>query len=284
MGLFALQIDKVHTLDSIVLSKGEFGKVLEEYISSKEYYIYFLCKRKKVRYVISECATLKGSLKIWIKSDFKTSKKNFRVTPTSQIQGIHLAKSTTKCLRIITNKGDANLTTSAYITDKDIDLSVPPEIMYIGKSNDIKARLENHEKIIQLFASLGDNEELTFNLVKPSFGWGNEKESGMIHFNLLTTELENEFKFTFDQMVDFTERLLINYYKPELNNHFTKDVLAKDCVLEKLKSKFSIDKIALFIDLTGYNYQFWSKNQVVKKAHLILNSDFDFEEFEMDKL
>jgi len=75
--------------------------------------------------------------------------------------------------------------------------------------------------------------------------------------------------------------LSINYYKPLLNRDFTTKTLESDTVLNDLKCKHGVDKIVLIVDLAGFNYMFWSERQEIKSSQVILDSDYNYKEFDL---
>jgi len=281
--IFGMSIEEMYTLDSILLSNNiKLNEILSDYLKDDTFYLYALSKRKKVRFNLKECIKENDEIKISVHCDGMVDTRTYTIPSHLFDYPLEIVGLSTfddnRYINLQTKIRDIPLLPSAFITREDISFEVP-EIIYIGKSSDVKQRFRNHEKIIELFAGLQDNEELCLNLIKPSFFLSDKIKNKMTAFDFI-----KEYKVNKNELINFSERMLINFFLPDMNRHFTKNTLREDKVIKKLIEKYKIGHIIFDFDLSGKNYCFVSKQRELIQGQYKLSSNFNFEKFNLDVL
>jgi hypothetical protein len=259
------QLDNVHSVDSLFFSNKELCNLYFENKLISESNIYFITVAKRILFDINNLSIdhngyLKTNLIIGKEdTSFLVEIKDLKLksiieneTNSRQITAINLDNLIVK------------FTPNSIITTLDIDLKNKPEIVYIGQSFRMQERIKNHEKIIQAFSGLKDDEDLTIHFVNLSFAFTNIQNQEFILFDKLTLNTLNLFNFNYNKLIDLSERILINFFQPKLNIRHVSAEIEEDRILNEIINEYEIQKVICTYDLTGNSYQFMSSNQKLR--------------------
>jgi hypothetical protein len=256
------ELDKVYSVESSFFADKELTDLYFEKKEISESNIYFITIAKKILFdtknlIINDNGDLKTNLIIG-KTDLllpieikelKLKSINKDETNSKQITALNVENQIVK------------FTPNAIVTNLDLNLKNDPEIIYIGQSYRMQERIKNHEKIIQAFSGLKDDEDLTMHFVNLNFGFTNVQTNEFLLFNKLTLNSLNFFGFNYNKLVDLSERILINFFLPKLNINHIKTDIEKDKILNEIIYEYDIQKVICNYDLIGNSYQFKSSNQ-----------------------
>lgn len=103
------------------------------------------------------------------------------------------------------------------------------EILYIGKANDLKTRMDGHAHIQQAQAECADHEEIYLYFFTPKFDAIDVSER---HIDIQPNDLH---KLTEEEKILICEAGLINYFKPNLNIIHKDSDITQSITLEKLR-------------------------------------------------
>lgn len=271
---FFIQIDKAISVDSIFLRQCELEGLIEKYLKSEDFNLYYITYVDRIRFDLNKCSVKNEELEVFLTkgvSEIKIKVSDLR------IKNINFDKSSNKIIYAETYKGLIRLTINELRTRLDLDLNMKQEIVYIGQSKNISNRIKNHEKLIRAFASIGDNQDLLINFIKPSFGYTDLKTQAIIHFNKGTLLKTNFVDMDYEKLINLTERILINFYQPILNSDFINIDFAKDNTIQRIKSKTNFDKLLFLTKLEGHSYQFFTQNQKIKTDNFLINDNYNYE-------
>jgi hypothetical protein len=270
---FIIEIDKIQSIDSIYLSQGEYSGILNQYLNNGEYNLYYLTYVDKYRFNIDQCEIKNNQLVI-----------NFLNTTDSVVANIGPLKiikenSSPRNLQVKTNVGCLNLTINEVLTNWGNNINRKQEIRYIGQSKNIENRLSNHEKLINAFANVQDNQEVLLNLIKPSFGYVDQTKQEIINFDkgaLNKAKFEN---FKYEELVDLTERILVKFYQPYLNSNFLKTNFSNDNTIQSVKGIAQNEIFIVSNQINDNGYHYHSENQNLNSSSFIIDKEGDFQDY-----
>ncbi|MCO7051587.1 hypothetical protein NAG84_17275, partial [Proteus terrae] len=117
------------------------------------------------------------------------------------------------------------------------------EILYIGKANDLKNRVNAHESIQQAQSECLDNEEIYLYFFTPKF-------ESIGHNTFYIDNIESEKKTL------ICEAGLINYFKPEMNDYHKNSDITKSGTLKILREKqYTEFIIQCIFDENDYHFE-----------------------------
>jgi hypothetical protein len=273
---FITEIDKIQSLDSIFLSQGEYSGVLDQYLNNGEFNLYYITYVDKYRFDLEQCRIEQDKLIVrFLNREEEYSLDQFNIqsldTENSNSRSISLTDIDGQILRITINE---------FIINYCQEISRDQEIIYIGQSQNIANRLQNHEKLIRAFASLPDGKEVLINFIKPSFGYVDLENQQLIHFNNGTISHTSFQTFKYQELINLTERVLIKFYKPRLNIDFINTDFSNDNTISNIKY-IAQNEIFIFSNQINENgYNFYSTNQILNTTTFLLNDNYQFENYE----
>ena len=145
------------------------------------------------------------------------------------------------------------------------------EVIYVGKSMRlITDRIKEHRKVLDIIESYEADYSIRFYFISfRILALGSSM--GGDHFILKLLESaearEREFK------IDLTERMLVTYFRPELNKTFKNWNYRGDRYVKKIRQE-GIETLCLDVGMdAGPLYQFYSKNQLFSSDQMYLNLD-----------
>ncbi len=272
------QLDTVYSVDSTFFADKDFQDAYfnKKYISESN--LYFITKSKKTRFNIEKTTIENNSLKTTIVVGNDENQISITI-PEIKISEIIFQKSHSKIIYAKNQNGDLiSIRPNDIITNSNIDLDNEPEIIYIGQSFRLQERIQNHEKIIQAFSGLKEDEDIRFHFVNVSFAFPDLENKKLLHFNKLTLIKENLFGLNYNTLIELSERILINFFRPSLNVKHISSAIENDAVLCKIISDYDIYKVICSYDLVGISYQFISQNQrLANKTFYLDCSDKPYE-------
>ncbi len=228
---------------------------------------YFLCKTKKLLFDISNAKIHSDTiLKIrFILGGKKTRRYSINLKDLGVKLSIDKDKSTDKCIAIISEKEELPFLFQPETFEKEcnINLDNSPEIMYIGKSLDFSKRLKGHEKIELARNRINDNEDLRFYFVNFKLGFQGMNENNIL---LSLGAIEPDLIGITDKakMYELMERVMIHFFKPELNELHKNSEIKKDKRLNEILLSNGITGVTCSYGMEGHPYQFWTKDQLLK--------------------
>jgi len=116
-------------------------------------------------------------------------------------------------------------------------------------------------------------------MIKPSFSYHHLKLGFFTEVYKETIKNTNLTELNYEHLVNFTERILINYFKPILNKDFVKLDLSKDKTFQSLKNKSNFDTFIFETSFIGPAYQFYTKNQKLQTNDFIINNNLEYQEY-----
>ena len=242
---FIIEIDRIQSIDSIFLSQGDYSGVLEQYLENYNFNIYFITYVDKFRFDLDNCRIDKNLFIVKF-----IGKQDEYILPNYTVKKFDKDKSTSRSITLtIIDDTLVRFTLNDFITKYCLKISRIQEIIYIGQSINIVNRLENHEKLIRAFASLPDNKEVLINFIEPSFGYFNNENNELVHFNKETIMHTNFKAFRYDELINLTERILVKFFKPVLNTNFINTNFSTDKIISKrrnLRTIFTNQKVFNF--------------------------------------
>lgn len=154
------ELGKVYSVESSFFADKELTDLYFEKKEISESNIYFITISKRILFdtqnlIIDDNGDLKTNLIIG-KTDLllpieikelKLKSINKDETNSKQITALNVENQIVK------------FTPNAIVTNLDLNLKNDPEIIYIGQSYRMQERIKNHEKIIQAFSGLKDDED-----------------------------------------------------------------------------------------------------------------------------
>jgi len=231
---------------------GKYGKALEanhEYCNAT---LYFIAKRKKMRFILDETDFEDDFLKFSISiADEKTVTHKlsivrlltgqdmpelkkllvFPVSTLSDLKSLQLEHAPYPITGISIDKSNSDeniLVFTLYAPDGqqieqiafphslvsllDADLDDISEVLYIGQSRKMKQRALSHEKIQQALSETGDKEDIYL-----FFFIVIDK---VIFWNSYDSNAPNATEITDQGRLNLVEMSLINYFKPKYNETF----------------------------------------------------------------
>lgn len=246
--------------------KGYLNELMKaDFIQESKH--YFLCKTKKLHFDISKAKIYNNTI---LKTRFivggkKTKRYSINLKDLGEILKIDKNKSTDKCIALISEKEERPFLIQPETFEKecDINLENSPEIMYIGKSLDFSKRLIGHEKVELARNRINDNEDLRFYFVNFKLGFQGINENNiLLHLGGIEPDLIGITDK--EKMFELMERVMIHFFKPELNElHKTSDI-KKDKRLNEILLSNGITGITCGYGMEGHAYQFWTKEQLLK--------------------
>lgn len=246
--------------------KGYLGELMKiDFIQESKH--YFLCRTKKLLFEVSKAKIYNGTI---LKTRFILGgKKTRRYSIDLKNFGEHIridkGKSNDKCIAIISEKAELPFLIQPETFEKqcDIDLDNPPEIMYIGKSIDFSKRLKGHEKVELARNRISENEDLRYYFVNFKLGFqGMNDNNILIHLGAIEPDLIGITDK--EKMYELMERVMIHFFKPELNELHKKSEIKKDRRLHEILLSNGITGITCCYGMEGHAYQFWTKEQLLK--------------------
>lgn len=256
-----IQIDSAYSVDSAFFANKNFQ---ETYFSNKNISgsnLYFITKAKKTLFDINN-TTIENEV---VKTNFIIGNNEQTIPieiPIQTITEIIEAETHSKSLFIRKSNDEVIcIKPNDIITNYNLDLNNESEIIYIGQSFRMQERIRNHEKIIQAFSGLKDDEDIRLHFINLSFAFPDFNAKTLIHFNKATLNKIDLFGFNYNTLIDLSERILINFFRPELNIRHTLSEIENDTVLCRIIEDYNIDKLICSYDLEGASYQFKSQNQ-----------------------
>jgi hypothetical protein len=228
---------------------------------------YFLCKTKKLLFDISKAKTERKTI---LKTRFivggkKTRRYSINLKDLGENLKIDKNKSTDRCIAITSEKEELPFLIQPETFEKecDIDLNNSPEIMYIGKSLDFSKRLNGHGKVELARNRISDNEDLRYYFVNFKLGFQGMNENNiLLHLGGIEPDLIGISDK--EKLYELMERIMIHFFKPELNELHKKSEIKKDKRLNEVLLSNGITGVTCGYGMEGPAYQFWTKEQLLK--------------------
>lgn len=283
-----------------------FNEALDEYFDKNSYLnqsnIYYLCKVKKVRFSKENTQILQNNfinfhLKCANGKELQVKKSIFSVSQDAKSIRDHITSIQTEFsfeeliyfeinseksdseyieinIRLVGNEDKSNIQSfkiypiNVWANDDNVDLNNPPEIIYIGQSENILKRFRSHKTVLKAVSQLSDSEELFHYLITFKVGYGSSKEEfkedSKIMSLLPNMDRKND---NYWSLINILERILIYFYQPQLNELHMNTPIEKDKAIDKFLKKDNIIGMTIGVGVNGKTHAFWSPNQK-------LNDDF----------
>lgn len=307
-GDFNLSFDEEHKVfnpylvDSIFIRPfqlyGKYGKALEESYEFSNATLYFIAKRKKMRFVLDETDFENDYLKFSISManeevvTYKVSIvrlltgrempeiKKLLILPVSglsDLQSLQAEYEPYPISGISVDKANSNenvLVFTIYTPDGqsvekitfphnlvsliDTDVEGISEILYIGQSRKMKQRALSHEKIQQALSEAGDKEDIYLYFFSI-------KEK-LVFWNTYEPDASDATEITDQGRLNLVEMTLINYFKPRYNTTFVNSELSLNKQVNELLKTNNYTRI---VAESSFDSSFWKfgSNSVKPKQH-----------------
>lgn len=238
---------------------------------SKDSLIYFICKVKKVRFVIESLVITNDIINIDLIFDSKTIPIKFCIMPNRKVK---LKEGSTNKLLFLEIEGYSSddllkLTPDLALRISKTEIGNRPELIYIGYSSKPIRRLFTHEKIIKASTEIEDENELRLYVSSFKFSYCFFKDTNLVCINDIGIKKDVVTDEKLKDYITLVERILINYFQTEgLNdNHINMDI-SKDRLFKEILQRNEIRFIGGGYEMEeGEYFDFSSKNTLHPKNH-----------------
>jgi hypothetical protein len=283
---FTFEIERVQYLPHRYLFKELLMDTWRQTQGFDLYNIYFITVAKKLRFDLARTSTnMIGELKTHLKlGGIPLQRVITRVHKCNPLlfQALHKshpfgevadkfvidrsASNDTKLVINVTPIGadsfvPLNVLVENVLEAENVELGLDgaPRIVYIGQSFRIIERLQSHKRINEASANLRDDEELRINLVQFRTGYmGKYLDDGWKFFLSQHNPRSTEFK----NKVSLLERILISFFRPELNDQHVNTELRDDQLVSQIVKRFQIGGLGVGVGVHGALGKYWSPQQI----------------------
>lgn len=263
-------------------TKNLFDEIFDNSLKNnkifKESNHYLICRTKSLKFFtrnlsIQSHFILKFKLVV---AGIKT--ETFKVDIRDLLEGekFSLSKKEIKEdeIYILNDLGGKYIITPEILETKfELLINNQPEIIYIGKSINLINRLTKAHKHIQLALSRRkDYENIRVYAIKFEYSYaGTNQETnttyllGNINTKMLDIKMDNS-------LFELVERVLIHFFKPELNILHKQTNIKTDKRLQELVIDKNLNGVIFSYGMKEQAYQFKSKYQVLKNETITLDT------------
>lgn len=285
MNAFMFEIQRVQYLPHRYLFDDELIETWQQTNELGLYNIYFITTSKKARFDLDRTSTnMLGELKTYVRVGKTLSRRvvtHVHKCNPLMFQALHKngpfgqigtkfridrSASDERTLLINVNPDNRESVVPLSILIENVleaeniqlGLEADPRIVYIGQSFRILDRLRTHKRINQTAALLKDDEELRINLVQFRTAYiGQYLDNGWKFFLSQQDQASREFR----DKISLLERILISFFKPELNDKHVKPDLHDDRLVSEIVERYKIGGLAVGVGVHGPLGKFWSPRQ-----------------------
>lgn len=259
----------------ILLNDDVALKQITEKEHFKNSFIYFICKAKKVRFDISSLEINYDTIFIDLISGRNRVHSEFSMIDGRKVSCYKDSSSKKLLIEVesISDPCPVILTPDLVLGRLGAHIGNRPEILYIGYSLSPIKRLRKHEKIIKALDELEDDEEIRVYINTFKY-YLFEKNNGKVITCLEDIRIKRGAVSdkTLRDFMKMTERILINYFQPELNDNHINMSIAFDPLLGELLIKNGIKFFGGSFHMDGGEYfDFYSKEQKLEKKEFYFN-------------
>ncbi|MDX2189569.1 MAG: hypothetical protein SFY32_06880 [Bacteroidota bacterium] len=226
---------------------------------------YFLCKTKKLIFHTSKSVIYNNTI---LKIEFVLGGKKTKIY-SIDLRGlgnklfIDRNKSNDRCIAIISEKTELPFLIQPETFEKfKINLENYPEILYIGTSRDFSKRLIGHEKVELARCGISEYEDLRYYFINFKFGISSMNENNIL-FNLNGINPDLIGITDLNKLDELMERIMIHFFKPELNELHKNSEIRKDKRLNEILLSKGITGVTCGYGMEDKSYKFWTKNQLL---------------------
>ncbi len=286
MNAFIFEIERVKFLPHRFLFDDSLIDSWRQTEGLDFYNIYFITVAKKLRFDLARTSVnMLGELKTYIRVGdahsqrvvthvhkcnpilFEALHKSMPFGGVGKSFRIHRSTSDERALVIHVDPiGDGSFVPLSVLVENILDSETvqlategAPRVVYVGQSSRIIERLRSHERINETSAGLRDDEELRINLVQFRTSYlGSYLDDGWKFFLSRHDPTSEEFQ----NRVSLLERILISFFRPELNDQHVNTAPHNDTVVSRIVKRYDIGGLAVSVGVHGALGKFWSPAQV----------------------
>lgn len=146
----------------------------------------------------------------------------------------------------------------------DLDLKNEPETLYIGQSINMLSRIQSHKSLHKSVSQISEDEDVLLYFLTFKYAYGGDREVAPMfgenwNFWLNIDPMSNGYK----SKNDLIERTLIHFFKPIYNDYHTKMDIMKDKLVNEIVLENKITSMTIGMSIHGFGYKFWTKSQPV---------------------